>query len=297
MMRMKSRHAERVAGYLMLAPFLLLFAIFVVVPVFYSMIMSFTHYNIIEPMRYAGFVNYIELFTNDSLFLTALGNTIRFAIIAGPVGFLSSFFFAWIINQLRFKTAFSLAFYAPSITSGVAISVVWMYLFSSDRYGLINSLLTKLSIISSPILWTKDPTFIMPVIIIISLWMSMGSGFLTNLAGLASINQEIYEAGRIDGIKNRFMELWHLTLPLMKPYLLFNAIMSTVNALNMNDIAVTVAGFPSPDYAAHTIVAHMNDFAFTRFELGYASAIAFVLFLLNFCLGRVFMKLLGSKDE
>lgn len=296
-MQMKSRHVDWIVGYLMLLPFIVLFCVFVVVPVFYGMVMSFTHFNIIEPMRYAGFTNYIELFTNDSLFLLALGNTMRFAVIAGPVGFLCSFFFAWVINQLRFKTAFSLAFYAPSITSGVAISVVWMYLFSSDRYGLINSVLSQMSIISTPILWTKDPAYIMTVIIIISLWMSMGTGFLTNLAGLAGINREVYEAGQIDGIKNRFMELWYLTMPLMKPYLLFNAIMSTVNALNMNDVAVTVAGFPSPDYAAHTIVAHMNDYAFTRFELGYASAIAFVLFLLNFGLGRIFMKVLGSKDE
>lgn len=296
-MKRHPRRKEWMAGYLMLMPFLLLFTLFIIVPVIYGIIMSFTNYNIIEPMRFAGFSNYIELFTNDELFLTAIGNTLTFAFIAGPIGFFCSFFFAWVINQLHFKTAFSLAFYAPSITSGVAISVVWLYLFSSDRYGLVNSVLLRMGLVSSPMLWTKDPTLIMPVIIIISLWMSMGSGFLTNLAGLAGINMEIYEAGRIDGISNRFQELWYLTMPLMKPYLLFNAIMSVVNSLNMNDVAVTVAGFPSPDYAAHTIVAHMNDYGFTRFELGYASAIAFVLFLLNFGLGKIFMRVLGSKEE
>jgi multiple sugar transport system permease protein len=218
-------------------------------------------------------------------------------VISGPVGFLSSFFFAWVINQLRFKLGFTLAFYAPSITSGVAMSVVWMILFSSDRYGYINSFLYKLNIISEPMLWTKDPLLIMPVIIVISLWMSLGSGFLTNLAGLSTINIELYESGKIDGIKNRFQELFYITMPLMKPYLLFNAIMSTVSALNMNDIAVSVAGFPSPDYAAHTIVAHMNDYGFTRYELGYASAIAIVLFAMKFIFGRIFFKLFSDKDE
>ncbi len=290
----KKLNRREVEGYTMLLPFALLFLLFVLIPVVWGLVLSFTHYNIVQPMRFAGLKNYVELFTNDDLFIKALSNTLGFAVVAGPVGFLSSFFFAWAINQLRCRNAFSLAFYAPSIVSSLAISVIWLYLFSSDRYGLVNTVLLKMDLIKSPILWTKDPQYIMPLIILISVWMSMGSGFLTNLAGLSNLNPELNEAGAIDGIKNRFQDLFYVVLPQMKPYLLFNAIMAIVNSLNVYDITVAVAGFPSPDYSAHTIVAHMYDYGFIRFELGYASAIAFVLFMMNFLLGRFFMKVLST---
>ena len=286
--------ARDVQGYVLFSPFALLFLAFIIIPIVWGIVLSLTHYNIVQPMRPAGLSNYVELFTNDDLFLKALGNTLRFALISGPIGFLSSFFFAWVINQLACRNAFSLAFYAPSIVSSIAISVIWLYLFSSDRYGLVNTALLNLGLIHSPILWTKDPTYIMPLIIMISVWMSLGSGFLTNLAGLTALNPELSEAGVIDGVRNRFQDLYYVILPQMKPYLLFNAIMAVVNSLNVYDVAVSVAGFPSPDYSAHTIVAHMYDYGFIRFELGYASAIAFVLFLLNFSLGKIFMKILST---
>lgn len=291
------RWKKYAVGYAMLLPFLLLFLLFIVVPVIWSLVLSFTHYNIVQPMKWAGISNYVELITNDDLFLVALQNTLKFAVISGPIGFASSFFFAWVINQLRMRNLFTLAFYAPSITSGLAISVVWLYLFSSDRYGLVNHLLLKLGMVKDPVLWTQDPKMIMPLIILISLWMSLGAGFLTNLAGLNNVSPYMYEAAAIDGVKNKFQELIYITLPSMKPQLLFNSIMSIVGSLNVYEITVAVAGFPSPDYCAHTIVGHMYDYAFLRFELGYASAIAFILFLLNFSIGRMFMKIFSSKDE
>jgi multiple sugar transport system permease protein len=286
-----------ISGYLMLAPFLLFFIVFIVIPVIWSIALSLTHYNIVQPMKWAGLDNYKELFTNDNLFIKAIQNTFIYAVVAGPIGFITSFFFAWVINQLKMRNVFALAFYAPSLTSGLVMSVIWLYLFSSDRYGLVNDMLVRIGVISEPILWNMDPKFIMPLIVLISLWTSMGTGFLTNLAGLNNIPKDIYEAASIDGIRNRFQELIYITVPSVKPQLLFNAIMSTVAALSVFDIAVGIAGFPSPDYAAHTIVAHMYDYAFLRFELGYASAIAVILFALNFGLGRVFMKIFSSKDE
>lgn len=289
--RWTRRDAE---GYLLLAPFALLFVLFVLVPILWSAALSLTNYNIVQPMTFAGLKNYVTLFTEDDLFLKAVTNTLYFAAVSGPVGFMCSFFFAWVINQLRFSKVYSLAFYAPSIVSGVAISVIWLYLFSSDRYGLVNTLLLDVGLIQSPILWTKDPAYIMPLIILISVWMSMGSGFLTNLAGLTGLNPELAEAAAIDGVKNRFQELIFVVLPQMRPYLLYNAIMAVVNSLNVYDIMVTVAGFPSPDYSAHTIVTHMYDYAFIRFELGYASAIAVVLFAMNFICGRICMKTLSD---
>ena len=277
-------------------PFLILFALFIILPVLISFGMSFTNYNMIESPDFLGITNYKLLILDDAEFLIALKNTLVFAFISGPIGFLGSFVMAWLINNLKARNLFSLAFYAPSITSGVALSVVWLYFFSSDRYGLINNTLINLGVLSEPIQWTQDVSTVLPVVILISIWMSMGTGFLTFLAGLQNLPHEIYEAGMIDGIRNRFQELIYITLPLMKPQLLFGAINAAVGAFGVFDIAVSVAGLPSPNYAAHTIVAHLYDYAFIRFEMGYASAVAIILFLITFVLGRIFMRVFSEKD-
>jgi len=284
-------------GYLFLAPFLILFTTFVVVPVFYAIGLSFTNFNMLQPPTFVGLNNYLLLLLDDQIFLTAIANTLVFALITGPAGYFLSFFAAWAINQMKAKRFIALAFYAPSITSAVAMSVVWLVIFSGDRYGYANNILITLGLIESPIMWNTDPNYIMTVIIIISLWMSMGTGFLVFLAGLQSVPKEYYEAGSIDGIRSRFQELIYITLPAMKPQLLFGAITAIVAAFGVFDIAVSVAGMPSPNYAGHTIVGHLYDYAFIRFQMGYASAIAVVLFLMTFILGRIVMRLLSSRDE
>ena len=283
-------------GYAFMMPFLILFALFIILPVLIPFGMSFTNYNMIESPDFLGITNYKLLILDDAEFLIALKNTLVFAFISGPIGFLGSFVMAWLINNLKARNLFSLAFYAPSITSGVALSVVWLYFFSSDRYGLINNTLINLGVLSEPIQWTQDVSTVLPVVILISIWMSMGTGFLTFLAGLQNLPHEIYEAGMIDGIRNRFQELIYITLPQMKPQLLFGAINAAVGAFGVFDIAVSVAGLPSPNYAAHTIVAHLYDYAFIRFEMGYASAVAIILFLITFVLGRIFMRVFSEKD-
>ncbi len=284
-------------GYAFLAPFVILFAVFVVAPVFTAIGLSFTDYNMMQTPHFVGFNNYKLLFLDDKVFITAISNTITFAVITGPIGYLLSFFAAWVINQLKAKRFFALAFYAPSITSGIAMSTVWMVAFSGDRYGYINDFLLNHGFIDEPILWNTDPNYIMTVVMIIQLWMSMGNGFLVFLAGLQNVDRSMYEAGAIDGVKNKFQELFYITLPAMKPQLLFGAINSITGAFAVFDIAVSVAGMPSPNYAAHTIVAHLYDYAFIRFQMGYASAVAVVLFLITFILGRVVMRALSSKDE
>lgn len=223
-------------------------------------------------------------------------NTMIFAGIVGPLGYFCSFFSAWVLNQLKFRNVFALIFYAPSICSGVAISAVWLYFFSSDRYGLINNALITMGFLDEPILWVQDPQYILFVIMVISIWMSMGTGFLVFLAGLQSIDKSLYEAGAIDGISSRWQELKYLTLPQMKPQLIFGAITAVTNSFGVIDIAVSVSGLPSPNYAGHTIVAHLYDYAFIRFQMGYASAIATILFLMTFVLGRVIMAALSEKD-
>lgn len=284
-------------GYAFLAPFVILFTVFVVAPVLTAIGLSFTDYNMMQTPHFVGLNNYKLLFLDDEVFLTAISNTLTFAIITGPVGYLLSFFAAWVINQLKFKRAFALAFYAPSITSGIAMSTVWMIIFSSDRYGYLNYFLLNFGLIDEPILWNTDPNYIMGVVMFISLWMSMGTGFLVFLAGLQNVPKSYYEAAAIDGVKNKFQELFYVTLPMMKPQLLFGAINAITSSFGVFDIAVSVAGMPSPNYAGHTIVAHLYDYAFIRFQMGYASAIAVVLFLITFLLGKGVMKLLSSKDE
>ena len=284
-------------GYAFMAPFVILFTIFIVAPVVTAIGLSFTNYNMMQTPKFVALNNYKLLFLDDEVFLIGLSNTLKFAIITGPVGYLLSFFAAWVINQLKFKRAFALAFYAPSICSGIAMSQVWMVIFSSDRKGYLNNILLNMGLIDGPILWNTDPTYIMGVVMFISLWMSMGTGFLVFLAGLQNVSREYYEAGAIDGIRSKFQELLYITLPVMKPQLLFGAINSIVGAFSVFDIATSVAGMPSPNYSAHTIVAHLYDYAFIRFQMGYASAVAVVLFVITFILSRGVMHLLSTKDE
>jgi len=284
-------------GYLFMAPFLVLFFIFTVIPVVVAFVLSLTNYNMMEPPAFIGLANFKNLILDDEVFLTALKNTFIFSFISGPISFFASFIFAWLINTLRkLRNFFALGFYAPSITSGVAMSVVWLYIFSSDSYGLLNSMLSRLGIISEPIRWTMDPKYILGVVIFISVWMGMGSGFLSFMAGLQNLSPELAEAGMIDGIKNSFQELVYIILPQLKPQMLFGAINSIVASFAVFDITVSVAGIPSPEYSAHTIVAHLYDYAFIRFEMGYASSVAVILFAITFIFSRVVMKIFDSRD-
>ena len=171
----------------------------------------------------------------------------------------------------------TLIFYAPTI-SGQAY-VVWKYIFSSDVYGLANGWLMKLGITFGAKLWFEDATYIMPILIVVILWMSMGTGFLSFSAGLQNVDRSLYEAGYMDGIKNRFQELWYITLPAMKEQLMFGAVMTITSSFAIHDQLAALAGFPSVNYAAHTVVSHLVDYGTIRFEMGYASAIATLLFM------------------
>ena len=284
-------------AYLFMAPFLVFFSLFTLIPVVVAMGLSLTNYNMMETPSFIGITNFKGLILDDEIFLIALKNTIIFSLISGPISFLASFIFAWLINNLRkLRNFFALAFYVPSITSGVAMSVVWLYFFSPDSYGLINSAMSRIGLISEPIKWTMDPKYILGVVIFISVWMGMGAGFLSFLAGLQNLSPELAEAGMIDGVKNSFQELIYIILPQLKPQMLFGAINAIVGSFAVFDIAAAVAGMPSPEYAAHTIVAHMFDYAFIRFEMGYSAAVAIILFMITFVLGRVVMKIFSSQD-
>ena len=265
--------------YFFLAPFAVLFFTFFILPICTSIYYSFTYYNILEAPRFIGVQNYINLFLQDEVFLTAFKNTFVIAVITGPVGYILSFLFAWFINELPrwIRTLAVLIFYAPSIAGNAY--AIFSIIFRGDAYGYLNSILMNLGIINTPILWLTTPDYIMPVIIIVTLWMSMSTGFLSFVAGLQGVDRAQYEAGYVDGIRNRWQELYYITLPNMKPMLLFGAVMAITQAFGVCDVPMALAGYPSTDYAARTVVTHLFDYGYTRFEMGYASAIATMLFV------------------
>ncbi len=280
--------------YMMVAPFMLFFTVFTVLPVGMSIYLSFMDYNVLQPPKFIWFKNYVDLILDDAIFLTAVKNTFILALFIGPFGYVFSFLMAWLINELPrvLRTILTVIFYAPSI-SGNAY-VVFTQLFSGDPYGFINSRLLNWGLISEPILWLKDSNYMMAVVILVSLWMSLGVGFLSFIAGLQGVEKAQYEAAEVDGIKNRWQELWYVTLPNMKPQLLFGAVMSITNSLAVADITVALNGFPSTNYATHTIINHLNDYGIIRLEMGYACSIAVILFFIMLGLNVLIQKWIGK---
>ena len=266
--------------YVLLAPFLTFFTLMIVLPVLSSMVLSFFNFDMVSMPRFAGLDNYIRMFLHDDIFPIVLKNTILLAILTGPAGFLLSFVLAWFINEFGRgpRTLFSFMFYAPSL-AGHAV-YIWQILFSSDSYGYINSFLLSLGITTEPIAWLSNSDFIVPIVVAVQLWSSLGISFLSNLSGLQNINTELYEAGAIDGIRNRWQELWYITLPGMKHMLLFSAVMQIASAFSISNIITQLAGYPTVGHAADTIVSYLIDVGTVKYEMGYASALSVVLFLL-----------------
>lgn len=278
--------------YLFLAPYAILFTLFYVVPVITSLVLSFTYFNILEPPKFIGLQNYINLLLADDVFLIAVKNTLLLAAITGPIGYMAAFLFAWFINELpkRLRAFAIVIFYAPTISGQVYL--IWAIMFSGDAYGYINAFLIKFGIISAPILWLTNPTYMLNVVVIVTLWMSLGTGFLAFVAGLQGVDSAQYEAGYIDGVKNRWQELWYITLPSMKPMLMFGAVMTITQAFGIADVPTSLTGFPSTDYATQTVVTHLVDYGSIRYEMGYASAIATLLFITMILCNKVIQAML-----
>ncbi|OME86590.1 ABC transporter permease [Paenibacillus sp. FSL A5-0031] len=284
-------------SYILLAPYMVLFAVFTVLPVLVSVVLSFTYFNMLEFPKFVGWQNYTRLFLDDDVFLIAVKNTLLFAVITGPISYIACFVFAWIINELspKLRAIMTLVFYAPSISGNVYF--IWLMIFSGDRYGIANGFLLKLGIILEPLQWLKKEEYILPIIILVQLWLSLGTGFLAFIAGLQTVDRTLYEAGAVDGVKNRWQELWYITLPSMRPQLMFGAVIQITTAFAVADVSIALAGFPSVNYAAETIVTHLIDFGTTRFEMGYASAIASVLFMIMVGSNLIVQKLLRRVGE
>ncbi|MGZ9585116.1 carbohydrate ABC transporter permease [Paenibacillus marinisediminis] len=284
-------------AYVLMAPYFIIFGTFTVLPVVISLVLSFTYFNMLEAPRWVGWYNYARLFAQDDVFLIALKNTLLFAAITGPVSYMACFFFAWLINGLppKLRALLTLILYAPSIAGNTYL--IWNLLFSSDSYGFINSFLMKYGAILEPIQWLQDPRYMLAILILVQLWLSLGTSFLAFIAGLQNVDASLYEAGAIDGIRNRWQELWFITLPSMRPQLMFGAVIQITNAFTVAEISIYLIGFPSVDYAAHTIVTHLIDYGMIRYEMGYASAIATVLFTLMLTTNLITQKMLRKVGE
>lgn len=210
-----------------------------------------------------------------------------------------SFLLAWVLAQMSKvpRTILALIFYSPSMTSGVAMAVLWKIIFTGDQTGYLNSILMKLGIITEPVVWLVDQRYLLPIVIVVALWSSMGVGFLAMLAGILNADEELYEAGAIDGIKNRFQEMIYITIPTMKPQMLFGAVMSIVGTFGNGAIGVMLTGVnPTPGYAAQLIVNHIEDYGFIRYEMGYAAAISVALLGIVWLFSTMAKKLFTEKD-
>ncbi len=285
------------ASYLMLAPYFILFFLFTVLPVIMSVAFSFTYYNMLEMPEFIGWKNYIKLFLEDDIFLKALKNTLILAVVTGPVSYFLCLLFAWIINEFKgwVRAFLTLIFYAPSICGNAY--VVWTLILSGDRYGYLNGFLMDLGILDEAIVWMKTEKWVLPLLIVVQLWLSLGTGFLSFIAGLQTVDKSLYEAAALDGVKNRWQELWYVTLPAMKPQLMFGAVMQITQAFAISDVSIQLAGNPSVNYSGATVVTHLLDYGTVRFEMGYASAIATVLFLLMVGSNLIVQKLLRRVGE
>lgn len=279
--------------YFMLAPFMIFFLIFTVIPVVMSLPISFTDFDVISYPEFVGLSNFYTLFLSDKVFLQSIKVTMIFACFTGPVSYVMCFLLAWLINELpqKLKTIFTLIFYIPSMAG---VYTVWKIIFSGDSYGYLNSVLMDIGIITQPVQWLTDSRYILGVTIAVQLWISLGAGFLALRAGFQNIDRSQYEAGAIEGIKNRWQELVYITIPSMGPQLLFAAVMQIVGSFTAGTVAQNIVGFPSTDYKAHTIMTHAYDYGWVRFEMGYASAICMVLFVLMYIINRIINKILNK---
>ena len=284
-------------AYLMVAPYMIVFTLFTVIPVLLSIVISFTDFNLLQMPNFVFLDNYTRLFLDDDIFILACQNTLIFAIIVGPCSYLMSLLVAWFINELppKIRAIVTLIFYAPSISGQVYM--IWGTLFSADAYGWVNGILLDFGIITSPIAFFQNADYVMPLCIVVALWTSLGTSFLSFIAGLQGIDRSMYEAGAVDGVKNRWQELWFITLPSMRPQLMFGAIMAITSAFGFGGVVTALCGFPSVDYAAHTIMHHLDDYGGQRFEVGYSSAIAVVLFAIMIGSNMLVKKMLSKVGQ
>ena len=292
--------AERHSVFFLQLPFAVMFVTFIIIPVIVAIGLSFTNFNSIQSPEFIGLDNYVNILTDDSVFMEyAIPNTIEYAVIVGVGGYVLSFLLAWSLAQVPRlpRTIMAVILYLPSMTSGIMLSTVWQVIFAGDKVGYLNALLLKLDLIQAPIIWLSDSRYLMPIMIVVSLWSSMGIGFLAMLSGILNVNKELYEAAYIDGVSNRFQEIIYVTIPAVRPYMMFGAVMAIVGAFQNGSIGVQLSGAnPTPGYAGQLLVTHAEEFAFVRYEMGYSAALSVIILILVWCISQVAKKLFADKE-
>lgn len=291
--KIRKRFKNDIPSYVLMSPFLILYIVFMLIPILGSVALSFTDFNMLQMPSFVGLKNYARLFLEDNVFMIALKNTLLLAVITGPIGYILSFVVAWLINEFprRIRTMLTLVMYAPMLCGN--IFYIWTFIFSSDSKGFLNSVLYKLGVIRDPIMWLTNVKYNFAVVAIVTIWMSFGTGFLSFIAGLQSLDRTYFEAAAIDGLKNRWQELYYVTFPQMKQFLLFGAVNTISSSFSLGAVNSALTGFPSTNYSTHTIVLHIQDYGAVRFEMGYASAVAVILFLLMLISWSLVQKLLS----
>ena len=291
-----AQDALRTPFVVMLLPFLILFLTFTIIPICASVVLSFFDYDVVNTPSPVGLGNYLKMFINDYEFPIAVANTLKFSLVTGPISFAMAFLLAWMINEFGPKTRsiLSFLFYSPALVGNGYF--IWQIMFSGDSYGYVNSLLLSMGLITSPITWFRDPNYAFTIVMIVQLWMSMGISFLANIAGLNNVDESLYEAGAIDGVRNRWAELWYITIPSMKSILLFSAVMQVQATFSISSVATTLTGFPSVNHSTETILTHITDVGTVRFDMGYASALSVFLFAMMMIVRLGIGRLLVSKD-
>ena len=214
--RRKRLSRNDLISYALLSPYLMLFSVFILVPVIMTVGLSFTNFDVINTPKANGITNYVYLFTQDTVFMKfVLPNTFLYAIVVGVGGYVLSFLIAWMLAQIQAlpRTLLSLCIYVPSMLGQVFIGVIWRTVFSGDQGGWMNAILLQLGWIDQPIQFLLTGDYFMLIMIVVSLWSSMGIGFLSMISGILNINREIYEAAYIDGLRNRFQDRAHQSAP------------------------------------------------------------------------------------
>lgn len=287
-------------GYLFILPAVLIISVFVFMPIIASLFLSFTQYNVLQPPKWVGLNNYYRLIFEDRLFWIAVRNTVFYVAGTVPIGVALSLLLAvWVDSvKIRFmKYLFRTIYFLPTITAIVAISVVWKWLYAGGTYGLINFVLVKMGI--PPVDWLTNPKTTLPAIMLMSIWGGVGYNFIIFLAGLQGIPRTIYEAAEIDGASG-LRNFWHITLPLLRPAIVFVVLMSVIGSFQVFDqVYILTQGTEYVGGVLHsalTIVTYLYERGFERFEMGYASAIAYMLFFLIFVLTLTNLKFLRLKE-
>jgi len=301
-MRKKKKFSKRTKwAYIFVAPAMLVLTIFVFVPVIASFFLSFTEYDGIYSPKIVGLKNYINILFNDPLFWKAVKNTLVYVIVTVPLGIGVSLLVSLALYQkIKFSSLFRTGFFLPTVTSIAAVSVVWRWIYAGDKYGFLNFVLTKLGITSMLQDWLMQPSTTLPAIIVMSIWGGVGYNSIILLSGLQSIPDSIFEAAKIDGV-SALEKFWYITLPMLKPVMLFLVIMSTINSFQVFEQVYIMASsteyFGGVLYSALTIVPYLYERAFKRFMLGYASALAYLLFIIIFIFTLIYMKISKFYEE